>query len=141
MSGLRRWIRFNIVGAAGIAVQAATLAALVRIFGLNYLAATALAVEAAVIHNFIWHRRWAWDDRICLQAESRMVNAFVMLMRFNVTTGAVSIIGNLIIMRALVGETGIGVIKANLATIALCSLANFILSDRLVFRRNAMMCQ
>jgi putative flippase GtrA len=131
---LSRLIKFNIVGAAGIAVQSTVLAILVRIAGLQYLAATALAVEAAVIHNFVWHSRWTWAERLDEPHTRSWLKTLGMLMRFNVTTGAVSIAGNLLFMRLLVGETGIGIIKANLATIALCSLANFILSDRVVFK-------
>jgi len=132
---LLRWIKFNIVGGAGIVVQSAMLALLVRVIGLNYLAATALAVEAAVIHNFIWHRRWTWSDRMCGSPIGSRAGTLRMLIRFNLTTGAVSIAGNLLFMRLLVGETGIGVTKSNLLTIAICSLANFLLSDRVVFRR------
>ncbi len=36
-------------------------------------------------------------------------------------------------MRWLVGELGMGVLVANLLTIAICSLANFMVSDRWVF--------
>jgi putative flippase GtrA len=57
-----RWAAFNAVGLAGVAVQLACLALLVHA-GSHYLAATALAVEAAVLHNFLWHQRWTWRDR------------------------------------------------------------------------------
>jgi len=49
---LIRWLKFNAVGALGVGVQLGTLAALTNGVGLDYLAATALAVEAAVLHNF-----------------------------------------------------------------------------------------
>ena len=29
--------------------------------GFNYLVATALAVEGAVVHNFLWHERFTWQ--------------------------------------------------------------------------------
>ncbi|MGH9308345.1 MAG: GtrA family protein, partial [Vicinamibacterales bacterium] len=47
---LQRWIRFNGVGALGIAVQLGLLAWLVRVLAVHHLAATAIAVEAAVLH-------------------------------------------------------------------------------------------
>ena len=53
-----RWLKFNAVGALGMAVQLGSLGFFVRVLGLHYLLATALAVEVAVLHNFIWHRRW-----------------------------------------------------------------------------------
>ena len=60
---LRRWLAFNGVGAIGVAVQLAVLAVLVRGAGLHTLIATAIAVEAAILHNFLWHERWTWADR------------------------------------------------------------------------------
>jgi len=123
---LYRWFRFSAVGAGGIVVQAVTLALLLRVAGLHYLAATAIAVEASVLHNFIWHRRWTWADR-------RQGNTSAMLLRFNLTTGAMSIIGNLVLMAALVAGAGLAPFAANMVTIAICSLINFALSDRFVF--------
>ena len=62
-SGLVRWLKFNAVGAIGIAVQLAVLTLLKSGLGLNYLLATALAVEVTVLHNFFWHERFTWGDR------------------------------------------------------------------------------
>ena len=123
---IHRWIKFSAVGATGIFVQTATLALLLRVAGLHYLAATALAVEASVLHNFIWHRRWTWKDR----PQSR---AALMLLRFNLTSGAMSLAGNLLFMFILVSEARLNAIVANMITIAICSLVNFALSDRFVF--------
>ena len=58
-----RWWKFNAVGAMGIVVQLAVLSVLKSGLGMNYLAATALAVEATVVHNFFWHERYTWADR------------------------------------------------------------------------------
>lgn len=123
---LHRWFRFSAVGAGGIVVQALTLALLLRVAGLHYLAATAIAVEASVLHNFIWHRRWTWADR-------PSGNTSTMLLRFNLTTGAMSIVGNLVLMLLLVAGVGLAPFAANMVTIAICSLINFTLSDRFVF--------
>jgi putative flippase GtrA len=122
----RRWVKFSAVGATGIFVQVAVLALLLRVAGFHYLAATALAVEASVLHNFIWHRRWTWKDR----PQSR---AALMLLRFNLTSGAMSLAGNLLLMFILVNQMRLNAFVANLITIAICSLINFTLSDRFVF--------
>ena len=60
---LTRWLAFNGVGALGVIVQLAVLALLVHGASVHYLVATAIAVEAAVLHNFAWHQRWTWRDR------------------------------------------------------------------------------
>jgi putative flippase GtrA len=62
-STLLRWGKFNLVGAVGILVQFGVLFWLKSVLHFNYLAATALAVEAAVVHNFFWHERFTWSDR------------------------------------------------------------------------------
>jgi putative flippase GtrA len=57
----------------------------------------------------------------------------MLLARFHLTSGMMSLAGNLFIMWLLVGRAGLNALAANLVTIALCSLINFVLSDRLVF--------
>jgi len=124
-----RWIKFNLVGALGIGVQLLALG-LMTLLGVKYLFATALAVEAAVLHNLVWHERYTWVDRgkgPGHQAASR-------LLRFNLTNGAISITGNLLLMRLLVGEVHLPAVAANLVSIAACSMLNFLVSDRWVFR-------
>jgi putative flippase GtrA len=122
----RRFARFSIVGAGGIIVQTAALAALLRFSDIHYMLATAAAVELSVLHNFVWHRRWTWADR-------RASRAALALLRFNATTGAMSLAGNLVFMFLLVGALRLDPRAANLIAIGLCSLVNFALSDRFVF--------
>jgi putative flippase GtrA len=124
-----RWMKFNAVGWAGIVVQLATLSLLTRVLALHYLAATALAVEAAVLHNFFWHERFTWSDRAHIVRRER----FSRFLKFNLTAGLVSIAGNLVLMRLLVGIVHLNYLAANMTTIAICSLANFVVSDRFVF--------
>ena len=124
-----RWLKFNAVGALGMAVQLGVLGLLVRMAGLHYLAATVLAVEAAVVHNFVWHRRWTWADRPGVAGPAWVP----LLLRFNLTTGAVSIGGNLVSMAVLTGVWGMDPMLANLASIGLCALANFLVCDHWVF--------
>ncbi|MGH9492643.1 MAG: GtrA family protein [Terriglobales bacterium] len=124
----RRWLKFNFVGALGIGVQLAALAALTAL-GLGYLAATALAVEAAVVHNFLWHERMTWRDR-ATPLFRHLLGRFV---RFQMANGAISLIGNLVVMRLLVGAVHLPVLWANLGAIASCAALNFVVSDRLVF--------
>lgn len=122
-----RWLKFNAVGGIGIVVQLVTLAALKSGLHLDYLLATALAVEAAVIHNYLWHERFTWADRTGS-------GGLLRFLKFNGTTGAFSILGNLAAMKVFVGLAGLNYFVANLITIAVCSLLNFLVSDRFVFQ-------
>jgi putative flippase GtrA len=130
---LRHFLKFNAVGAIGIPVQLAALAILKGLLGVQYLLATALAVETAVLHNFIWHERWTWADRTRKAWSAHA--ALGRLARFNLSAGSVSILSNLLFMRLCVGQLHVPYLAANLLSIAIAWLANFLLSDLFVFRR------
>jgi putative flippase GtrA len=120
-----RWLKFNLVGGMGIVVQLLLLVALKTGLGLDYLLATALAVEAAVVHNFLWHERFTWVDRPGASSAR--------FLKFNLTTGLFSIAGNLVVMKLLVGFGHMNYLLANAITITLCSVVNFLVSDGFVF--------
>jgi putative flippase GtrA len=121
-----RFLRFNGVGVLGFVLQLGALAVLLRL-GVHYLAATALAVELAVLHNFAWHERWTWRDRPAGLRSGR-------LWRFHASNGLISLAGNLLLMRLLVGLLGMPAMPANVLSVLLCGLVNFTASDRFVFR-------
>jgi len=158
-----RFLRFNAVGAMGIAVQIASLTLLVSALGVHYLPATAVAIELSVLHNFLWHERWTWRDRTG-NAKDRMQNAectmqsagcttqnaeggardagrkgpqasrLVRLVMFHAGNGLVSMAGSLMLMPLLVGAIALHYVAANLLTIAATGLFNFLLGDRMIFR-------
>lgn len=128
MNLFRRWLKFNAVGAIGIGVQLGTLALLLGAMHMNYLVATALAVEIAVLHNFCWHAAWTWRDRTRAPG-----GAGLRLLRFHLGNGFVSLAANLGLMRLLVGRFHMQYLLANLVAIAAGSLANFAVSHWLVF--------
>jgi putative flippase GtrA len=125
-----RFLRFNLVGLLGAVVQIAALAVLDSGMGLDYRWATALAVEIAVLHNWVWHERYTWRERVSGAPDSITRRLLV----FHVTNGAVSLAGNLLLMRLLVGGAHVNHLLANLFSIGACGLGNFLSSDRLVFR-------
>jgi len=128
----RRWLKFNTVGATGILVQLAALTVYHGGFGIHYLVATALAVETALLNNFIWHERWTWRDRSRLSPGRR--SSLLRLLKFNGSNGLVSILANVGLMRIFVGTFGIHYLIANLMSVAVTSTANFFLGELFVFR-------
>jgi putative flippase GtrA len=146
-STLLRWCIFNLVGGMGIIVQVAALFLLKRILHFDYLAATAIAVEAAVVHNFVWHEQFTWADRTISDRtiSDRTISdrgmswrrSLLRLLRFNLTTGAVSILGNLALMKVMVGQGHMNYLLANAVAIILCSLANFLVSETWVFEKQS----
>ena len=124
------WIKFNVVGVIGFVLQSVALFVLTRAApGFSYLAATAVAVELAVLNNFVWHQRWTWSDRPSASRSETLRR----LVKFNLTTGLVSLAGNLLLMSLLVGRLGLPVTPANAGSVVACSLVNFFLADRIAF--------
>jgi dolichol-phosphate mannosyltransferase len=127
-----RWLKFHAVGVIGVVVQLGFLAFFKGVLRMHYLVATALAVEVAVLHNFWWHERWTWIER------TRAAPGFGLLMerllRFNLTSGSISILSNLVLMRIFVGQFHVQYLAANLFTIVTASLANFLLSEFFAFK-------
>ena len=124
------FIRFNIVGILGFALQASALFVLTHNpYPIGYLLATAVAVELAVLNNFVWHQRWTWKDRPSATTGETLRR----LAKFNITNGVVSITGNLVLMSILVGRLGLPITGANVASVVACSICNFFLADRIAF--------
>jgi putative flippase GtrA len=145
-------MRFSGVSALGVGVQLAVVAVLATAWHLDYRAATLAGVAAAIVHNFLSHRRWTWGERRGAGDDARRrggpsgppasaepegsalrTEAAATFARFVAANGVVSIGGNVAVMIVLVGGAHVPVVPANLAAIALCGVANFWLADRLVF--------
>jgi putative flippase GtrA len=130
MNTFIRWGKFNLVGVMGMVVQIGALNLIERCAPGHYLFATAAAIEITLLHNFIWHTRYTWRDRRDGSALS------VQCIRFHLTNGLISMLGNLAIMRILVDEANTPVLAANMIAILCCSITNFCLGDRWAFASN-----
>ena len=128
---LRRWAVFNLVGVAGFLLQLGVLVILKRGLSLNYLAATALAVEIAVLHNFLWHEHVTWVDVIAPAPHGKLRR----LLHFHLCNGLVSIGGNVLLTWLLVESLHWPYLLANAVAVVVCSILNFLLADLLVFRK------
>lgn len=123
-----RFGRFALVGLGGLVVQVLVLEALTRLTVLDYRAAAVMAVEAAVLHNFVWHERWTW--KVAKGVGSCLRRAA----RFHSTTALLSIPGNVLLMTLFVEALGWPVLLANLAAVAILGIANFHAANSWVFR-------
>lgn len=130
-NAVMRWAKFNLVGVAGMVVQLGLLDLLNRCAPGHYLVASAVALEVTLLHNFLWHLKYTWRDR--QDGPPRRVQ----LIRFHLSNGAVSMVGNLALMRVLVNEVRMPVVAANVIAILCCSLVNFWLGDVWAFASRA----
>jgi putative flippase GtrA len=122
-----RWGKFNLVGAMGMVVQLGALALFNRLAPGHYLYASAAALELTLLHNFVWHLHYTWRDR---RGQSTLFPQFI---RFHLSNGLVSMVGNLALMRLLVHEARVPVLAANCIAILFCSIVNFCLGNNWAF--------
>ncbi len=122
-----RFLKFNVVGVFGAAVQLVVVWMLANLVGMHYIAATVLAICVTVVHNFVWHWFWTWRDRA---AAGSLARAFV---RFAATNGGMSLLVNLGVMATIVPRLPIGPVVANAIAIGVCAVVNFWLGNEVVF--------
>ncbi|GGA67736.1 hypothetical protein GCM10011507_19110 [Edaphobacter acidisoli] len=127
MNAFLRWVKFNLVGAMGMALQLASLALFNHLSDGRYLLASAVAVELTLLHNFVWHLHFTWRDR------SGSASWISQLVRFHLSNGLVSMLGNLVLMRLFIQQEHLPLLVANVIAIICCSIANFCLSNHWVF--------
>ncbi len=131
MSPFMRWWTFNLVGALGMLVQLSLLGLMGEWAREHSLWATAAAIEVTLLHNFAWHVHLTWRDR----KGASTVGA--QLVRFHLSNGLVSMVGNLMLMGLLVKGLKMPLLAANGLAIVCCSLVNFGLGDRWTFAGNS----
>jgi len=130
MTTLILWGKFNLVGAMGMAVQLAALALFSRCMRGHYLYASAAAIELTLLHNFLWHIHYTWRDR------GNSATRLRQLIRFHLSTGLISMLGNLVLMQLLVHNAHLPLLVSNAIAILCCSLANFCLGDTWAFAKD-----
>ena len=128
-----RFSRFSLVGLMGALLQLALLFLLTTCFAVGSILATLIAVEITILHNFIWHERFTWSDR----GPRSLRQVTGRLWRFNGGNGLVSLGGNTLLVHYLVDRLKAPVVPTAIGGIMLCSLANFVLADRWVYRNNS----
>jgi putative flippase GtrA len=124
---VRRFVRFSVVGMLGTAMQLVALQILTRRLGIEYVRATALAVEVSLLHNFVWHEMWTWKGLPAGDWPLRLA-------RFQLGNGVLSLGSNTVLTYAFHEAARLPVTDANLAAVAVSALMNFGIARFWVFR-------
>jgi putative flippase GtrA len=130
---IERFARFFVTGVAGFVCQIATLAVLVSFFSMNYVIATIIAIELAIVFNYVCHEHWTWRDRPARNGGERVAR----LLKFHAMTALTSITGGVLITALLVESFDLAPVAANIISVLALGLLNFAGADTLVFRAGA----
>jgi putative flippase GtrA len=131
LATLFRGGKFMIVAWLGMLVNTGCLYLFKGVFGIRLIPASILAIEIAIIHNFIWFRLWTWKDRPNKQPFFRQ------LIKFNVATGAVDFAANVTVLWSLATIVGIHYLVANILGMIAPPFIKFWLNERFIFKGSA----
>ena len=118
------------VGWLGMFVNTAGLFLFKGILHIPIIPAGLLAIEMAIIHNFVWLRRWAWRDR----SNGFHQTFFRQLLLYNVFTGAVDIIANLSILWFLSTFFHVHYLLANVLGMIAGPFIKFWVNEKIIFK-------
>jgi len=130
LNNMKRWLRFNAIGMMGTGVQLVVILFLKTLFQLNYLIATMIAVQCSLIHNFFWHQRWTWKNSV----NTSRRESFQRFLKFNSTSGTISMMGNLGFTSVLVQAVHLPYLVCNVLAIGGCNVLNFVLANNFAFQ-------
>jgi putative flippase GtrA len=117
------------VGTLGFAVQLLMLYVLTTRLGLPLIVSVVVAVETAILHNFIWHERWTWRDRAGDVSRAAIAGR---LLRFNAASGVVSLIGNVLVTSVLMARH-LPLLIANVIAVGCLTAVNYLVADRVAY--------
>ena len=132
-----RFLRFNVVSGLGIGVRLLVVCGPGQLgWACTTWSATAIAIEASILHNFFWHLHWTWGPSVATAAAARLQRTMSSSAAWRSTraTAWSSFLGAMVLMPMLVGSLGLHYLVANVITVCFTGLLNFFLGDRLVFR-------
>jgi putative flippase GtrA len=121
-----RFLRFALVGASGVVVNAVLLLLLVERLGVPVLLASLLSIEVSTLSNWSLNRAWTWRDR---REPGGMMAS---LGRYHaVAVGGMAL--QWTVLGLMLQFTGVHYLVGSLAGVAVGTLWNFLGNDKLAF--------
>lgn len=123
----RRLVGFAVVGALGVGVNTAMLALLVSDTGLWYPIAAVLATQVAILFNY------ALADRLVFRRVEVKRSGWLRLAGYVLVNNGTLVISSPLLV-LLVSGVGIGLLAANVLSLALLVLLRFAIADSYIWR-------
>ncbi len=124
---IRRFSKFGLVGASGVAVNMAVFWAMTSLLQTHYLLAGPAAIEVALCSNYLLNNNWTFADR-----RSGFASAGGFVRYHLVSLGGMLI--NVAVLQILAGFAGVPPLLANLCGIGIATGWNFTWNVRWTWR-------
>ena len=126
-----RLLQFQLVAWGGTLVNLGVLWLLKGALNVPLVAAGALAIETAIIHNFTWNYFVTWKDRV----DRTVKDCLLRLVQYNLVTASIDFVVNLGTLWALVTFAGVHYLIADLFGMLAGPLFKYFANEFLIFRR------
>ena len=126
---MKRFIKFSVVGLSGTLVNMAIYALAVN-SGLYYLLAAIISFLFAVTNNFYWNFRWTFKGQAAFRSRRNKYFRFLAVSVLNLGI-------NLLLLRLFVETLNMDKTLAQLVSIGLVSILNFLMNSRFTFGEKA----
>ena len=126
---LKNFIKFSIVGLSGTLINMAVYALAIQ-NGLYYLAAAIISFLFAVTNNFYWNFRWTFKGQAAFRSRRNKYFRFLAVSVLNLGI-------NLLLLRLFVETLSMDKTLAQLVSIGLVSILNFLMNSRFTFGEKA----
>lgn len=117
--------KFTVVGALGTLLNLLLMFLMVEVFATEFVTASILAIEMAIVHNFLFNNYWTFGTQ---RSEGIIIKKFLY---FNLASGG-SLVVN-VAVSALLIHFGTWYLFAQAIGIATAFTSNFLTSTHLVF--------
>lgn len=115
----------------GALVNTGVLYLMKGVLGVPLIPASMIAIELAIVHNFIWHRNWTWKKRLADKPEP----FFRQLLVYNTATGLIDILVNVSLLWILTTFFGVYYLIANVFGMIMGPVIKFWLNEKVIFRK------
>jgi dolichol-phosphate mannosyltransferase len=123
-----RLARFGAVGASGLVVNTALLAALTELAGIHYVVSAVIATQGSTLWNFSLTELWVFPDR---HDRRSRISRLVLFLAMN--NAALALRGPILVI--LTSELGVYYLASNLISLVTLTLIRYALSDRWIWAR------
>lgn len=127
---VRRFLKFCVVGLAGVGVNMFFLWFFTEIIKIFYLFSSPLAIELSILNNFILNDIWTWRDR----GRPGKLNYFKRMVQYHISVSISAIIANIFLLWFLTEIFHFYYLLSNLFGIAAGAVLNYFINDRWTFR-------
>ena len=119
---LKRFLRYCIVGFSGVFVNEGALKVFTDFGGLFYIYSSFLAVELAIVNNFVLNEFWTFRDMS--RHQPNKINRFKRFVKFNLICSVGAFL-NVLVLWVLTDLSGLYYLASNLFGIGISTLWNY----------------